>query len=610
MAFHTLNYAIFFAAALIVAWALARRNMLRLTVLLVASWFFYMNSMLGVEDDFYRLIVSGTDWLGLPAPPPGAHYILLILFSTVVDYFCGHGISIAQSPLKKKLLLSISLVSNLGLLGLFKYYNFFVESMQLGLANAGLPALPLNLLNTALPVGISFYTFQTMAYSIDIYRGHQKPIRNFVKFALFVSFFPQLVAGPIVLAKELVPQLETRARLTSAQVSDGVWLIMKGLIKKLAIADFLALNLIDRVYDKPEVFTSGEVMLALFAYSMQIYCDFSGYTDMAIGSAKLFGYELPENFDRPYQAESVARFWRRWHMTLSRWVREYIYFPLGGTHKGEARAYFNIMAALVIMGLWHGANWTFFWYGVIHGAMVGINRYHNQKRKRLGLEYSLTGWRWAWRVAAALSFVTLARILFRSQNLDQAWAVTAQLLHPVLAIDVSSPWQQLTQLGVGGLFSAGGLQAIGTWLAPLGTVFWYSSVILMASVVITLLPFVQIRFLMRLFSKGGEKDGDRALWMKASGWALLASLLLLGLAAPAWSDLEGLFTFGHLHWKIWLVLCLSYAIHWTPRSWVTSSGLSFRRLPGVVQGAILAVVLAWMVHLSNTQPVPFIYFQF
>ncbi|MFT7624292.1 MAG: alginate O-acetyltransferase complex protein AlgI, partial [Myxococcota bacterium] len=359
----------------------------------------------------------------------------------------------------------------------------------------------LPLLKLMLPVGISFYTFQTMAYSIDVYRGTQEPIRNFVKFALFVSFFPQLVAGPIVLAKHIVPQFELRPKVTAAQVSDGIFLIMKGLVKKLAIADFLALNIIDRVYDNPGVYSSGEVLLGLFAYSMQIYCDFSGYTDMAIGSAKMFGYELPENFDRPYQAESVAKFWRRWHITLSTWVRHYIYFPLGGTHKGELRAYFNIMAALVIMGLWHGASWTFFWYGVIHGVVVGVNRYHNQKRRRLGTPYVLRGFKLIWRVALALTFVTLARILFRGEDMAQCWRVTDQLL--------------------------------------------------------------------------------------GTNW-----------------------TFHHIHWKIWLVMGLSYGIHWSPKRWVTQAGLLFRTLPGVAQGALMAVVLGWMVHLSNTQPVPFIYFQF
>ena len=481
MAFHTLSFAIFLVAVLALTWTLARHHMLRLTILLGASWFFYMNSK--------------------------PEYILLILGSTVVDYFCGLNIWKARERGDRrtmKVLLGLSLTSNLGLLGTFKYYDFFLDSLAVVLEKVGVigPCADLPFLQVALPVGISFYTFQTMAYSIDVYRGQQEPIRNFIDFALFVSFFPQLVAGPIVLANQLVPQFESKPKITRRQVSEGVWLVMKGLVKKVAIADFLAVNLVDRMYAEPSRYTSPEVLLALFAYSMQIYCDFSGYTDLARGTAKFFGYELPENFDRPYQAESVAKFWRRWHITLSTWVRHYIYFPLGGTKKGETRAYLNIMAALVIMGIWHGANWTFFWYGVIHGLMVGINRYHNQRRARLGLPYDLTGFKLAWRVLAAFTFVTLARILFRAQDLTQAWTVTDALL-----------------------------------------------------------------------------------------------------AADAWH-------FGHIHWGIWVVMGLSFLIHWTPRTWVTTMGQRFMALKASEQGVVFAAVLVWIAYQASSQDVPFIYFDF
>ena len=477
MAFNTLNYSLFLVAILMVTWSLARFQMLRLTILLLASYFFYMCSK--------------------------PIYILLIMGSTCVDYFCGKYIYQSQSKGIRKFLLATSLFSNLGLLATFKYYDFFALSIQQLLHNVGwLPVeSTIPLLQVMLPVGISFYTFQTMAYTIDIYRGNQVPIESPIKFALFVSFFPQLVAGPIVHARELVPQLEKAPQVTSKQVSDGVFLMMKGLIKKVAIADWLTLNLVDRVYDNPDVFSSGEVMIALYAYSMQIYCDFSGYTDLAIGSGKMFGYELPENFNRPYMGTSVAKFWRRWHMTLSRWVREYIYFPLGGTHKGETRAYLNIMIALVVMGLWHGANWTFFWYGVIHGMVVGVNRYHNQKRKRLGLPNEFHGFALIWRIFLAFQFVTIARILFRAPSMENAWTIT---------------------------------QSLFTW---------------------------------------------------------------------DWS-------FGHIHWKIWAVLFVSYAIHWSPKHFVSDARDRFSDLPAVVQGIILAVIGGWMVHLSNVQPVPFIYFQF
>ena len=411
MAFNSLNYALFFTLVLLVTWSLARLHMLRLFILVAASCFSYMCS---------RKI-----------------YILLVAIPTVVDYFVAFAIHAAESRQRKKAWLALSMTMNLGLLGAFKYYDFFVQSIAEGLAalhlvsaNASLP-----LLEVALPVGISFYTFQTMAYVIDVYRGTQVPIRDFVKFALLITFFPHFVAGPIVLARELVPQFDRPARITVQQVGDGVFLILRGLVKKVAIADYLGRHLVDPVYSKPYNFSALEVLLALVAYSMQIYGDFSGYTDIARGSAKLLGYELPENFDRPYLAQSVAHFWRRWHMTLSRWVREYIYFPLGGTHKGQVRAYLNIMITLVIMGLWHGAKWTFFWYGVIHGILVAVNRWSNQRRVRQGLSDEVHGVSLVWRIAATFTFVTLARILFRSQSLAHAWAVTKRLLHGDWAIE-------------------------------------------------------------------------------------------------------------------------------------------------------------------------------
>ena len=477
MAFNSLSYAIFLVVAFILSWGLARFRMLRLTMLLLASWFFYMNAK--------------------------AVYILLILGSTLVDYTCGIQIAEAKSKARKKLFLTLSLVTNLGLLGTFKYYDFFLDSIRTVLVSMGWfdESATFPFLRAALPVGISFYTFQTMAYSIDIFRGDQKPIRNFVKFALFVSFFPQLVAGPIVLASHLIPQFERPPQLTRRQLSEGIFLTIKGLIKKVAIADFLGINLVDRIYARTGDFTSAEVLLGLFAYSMQIYCDFSGYTDLARGSGKFFGYELPINFQRPYQAESVAKFWRRWHMTLSLWVRHYIYFPLGGTRKGDTRAYINIMVVLIVMGLWHGANWTFFWYGVFHGFVVCVNRYHNQRRVRLKLAYDLTGWNLIWRVAFAFLFVSVARVLFRGQNLDEAWRVFIALFGPDWGLD-------------------------------------------------------------------------------------------------------------HIHWKIWLVLAVSFAVHWSPKRWVDQAGQVFVAAPWPLQGIALGIMTWWMVYLSNTQPVPFIYFAF
>ena len=405
MPFNSLDYAIFLAATLTISWVLARHQLFRLTFLLLASYFFYMSAM--------------------------KIYVLLVLGSTVVDYFCGLAIHGSTSEAKRKAFLGLSLTTNLGLLGTFKYFDFFSKNVSdLFHFLAIMPdTVALPLLQVALPVGISFYTFQTMAYTIDVYRGLQQPIQNPIKFALFVTYFPQLVAGPIVLANHLVPQFNRRPGLTSQQVGEGLFRIIKGLTKKVVIADWLALNLIDRVYDAPHAFTSGEITVALWAYSMQIYCDFSGYSDIAIGSAKLFGYELPENFDRPYLSVNVAEFWRRWHMTLSRWIRDYLYFPLGGTRKGELRTYANIFLVLLIMGFWHGANWTFFWYGVIHAVAVCINRYQRVRFKQAGIRPRWSAWQQVWRIFITFQFLSFARILFRSQSMDQAWRVTKAFLN-------------------------------------------------------------------------------------------------------------------------------------------------------------------------------------
>ncbi|MGB0680856.1 MAG: MBOAT family O-acyltransferase, partial [Polyangiales bacterium] len=366
-----------------------------------------------------------------------------------------------------RLWLGLSLMSNLGLLFTFKYFNFAAEVLTQTLALGGWQ-LSLPTLQALLPVGISFYTFQTLSYTIDVYRGRLEPTRNLLHFAVFVIFFPQLVAGPIVRASEFLPQLRARARLATGQVSGGLFLIATGLVKKVAIADYLSVNLVDRVFDQPEGYTAVEVVLALYAFTLQIYCDFSGYTDVARGTAQLLGFRLPENFDRPYQATNPAEFWRRWHMTLSSWLRDYLYFPLGGSRCGPLRAYFNLWLTLFLIGIWHGASWTFVIYGLLQAGAMVLHRFvHRQVSawrvrrsarvapalaaassadpfaslfRRLGFRFGegaasasrLSAWwsAWGWRglkVVACLQFVVFSRILFRAQSLDNAEAVTARL---------------------------------------------------------------------------------------------------------------------------------------------------------------------------------------
>jgi len=473
MLFHSLEYILFLLLVLAGFWALSRAHRLRVLFVFLASCRFYMA------------------W--------NPKYIALILFTTVLDYSVARLIHRSGSPRARKGWLAVSVIGNLSVLGLFKYFNFFASAVHDTLAFVGL-SVPLAYLDVLLPVGISFYTFQSMSYTMDVYRRTIEPERRFFHYALYLTFFPQLVAGPIVRARDFLPQLEQPPHLTDGMVGEGLFLILRGLVKKVAVADFLALNLVDRVFDNPAAFTSLEVLVALYAYTMQIYCDFSGYTDVARGSGLLMGFRLPENFDRPYQAASPAEFWRRWHMTLSSWLRDYVYFPLGGSRGSPARTYFNLWLTLFLIGLWHGAGWTFVVYGALHGAAMVLHRYF-YKRSGRTKDTRDPAWLHLLKVAGTFHFCVLSRILFRSADLDTAREVTAQLL------------------------------------------------------------------------QGGTSVAQVSVW-------------------------------------IWLLLAVTYAIHWTPKGWMDGVSRLFVRLPAPAQGVVAAGVAAALMRIGASQAVPYIYFQF
>jgi D-alanyl-lipoteichoic acid acyltransferase DltB (MBOAT superfamily) len=395
MLFQSADYFLFLTIAVAAFWLLARHHRVRVALLFVLSCAFYM------------------------AWKP--EYIVLILGSTLLDFAAGNRIHTSEGKVERKLWLAASLSGNLGLLFAFKYYNFFaLELSQTIEWMGGSASLPL--LEAALPVGISFYTFQTLSYTIDIYRGKLEPTRDLFEFAAFVTYFPQLVAGPIVRASELLPQLSRPPSVDSDRISQGLFLILTGLVKKVALADYLALNCVDRMFDQPELFSGVEVVVALYAFTMQLYLDFSGYTDVARGSAMLMGFELPANFDRPYQATNPADFWRRWHMTLSRWLRDYLYFPLGGSRVGPVRAYFNLGLTMFLVGIWHGwwGNFeVFFWYALLQTfAMVGhrfVYRFFGRSRDAVDAPHIT-----ALKVFANLQFVVFSRILFRASSMENA----------------------------------------------------------------------------------------------------------------------------------------------------------------------------------------------
>lgn len=344
--------------------------------------------------------------------------IVLILFTTAVSYFAGIIIEKTEKKSIKKLCVVISLVACLGVLLFFKYYNFLAGSLGWALMEITGNTYDFTL-NLVLPVGISFYTFQTLSYVIDVYRGNEKAERNFPLFALYVTFFPQLVAGPIERPGNLIPQLREKNALTADNVRIGLQKMAVGFFKKIVVADLLA-EYVNSVFNNPTEATGFGVVIAAALFSVQIYCDFSGYTDIAIGCARVMGIKLMKNFDRPYTAKTVKEFWARWHISLSTWFRDYLYFPLGGSRCSKPRHMFNLFMVFFVSGLWHGANWTFIIWGLIHAAYRIIGELTYKKREEFWAKIHVdTGSTWFGIIRRILTFilVAFAFIFFRANSL-------------------------------------------------------------------------------------------------------------------------------------------------------------------------------------------------
>ncbi len=341
---------------------------------------------------------------------------------------------------RRSALLATAVALNLGVLGFFKYYGFFLDSAAHIVPDRDLPVLDI-----VLPVGISFFTFQALSYVIDVHRREIEPA-SLLDVSVYLSFFPQLVAGPIVRASEFLPQLKA-PRPHRVAAGEAAWMIGRGLMKKVVIATYLAESVVDPVFDAPNAATTGETFLAMYAYAIQIYADFSGYTDIAIGIALLLGFRFPKNFDNPYRSLSIQEFWRRWHMTLSRWLRDYLYIPLGGNRGGSIATYRNLMLTMVLGGLWHGASWTFVVWGLVHGMALAAERLWTDVRSRRTLSQhssqtdALAPLRWF----ATFNVVCLAWVLFRAENFDLAMEFFARLIAfdtsgATLDVSVAGPW--------------------------------------------------------------------------------------------------------------------------------------------------------------------------
>ncbi len=350
-------------------------------------------------------------------------FLCLILVSTIVDYSIGLQLTKTLNLTRRRFFLISSLVVNLGILFFFKYFNFFISSFQVILT-------PLNLnvstLNIILPVGISFYTFQTLSYTIDVYNKKIEPCTSLLDFAVFVAFFPQLVAGPIVRASHFLPQLRQYVPLTKTNFLEGSRIFVIGMFKKVFVADRLAM-FIDPVISNAAAFDGATLWLAMFAYSIQIYCDFSGYSDMAIGISRIMGYDLNINFNFPYIAKSIGDFWRRWHISLSTWIRDYLYIPMGGNRKGQRRTYINTFVAMALCGLWHGAAWTFVFWGIWHGFALIVHRYwQNIKMEKAvlfqGIQFPrIANW------GLTMTVVLTGWVFFRAQDFSQAMLILQKM---------------------------------------------------------------------------------------------------------------------------------------------------------------------------------------
>lgn len=393
MLFNSFEFLIFFPLVVGLYFAIPQR--FRWMFLLAASYYFYMA------------------WK--------AEYVLLIMASTIIDYYAALRMGATPEKSKRKKYLVLSAIANLGLLFSFKYFNFFSDATREILANANIfydsPALSI-----LLPVGISFYTFQTLSYTIDVYRGVRIPERHLGIFALYVSFFPQLVAGPIERSTRLLPQFRQAKTFDIERVLSGLRLMLWGFFKKLVIADRLAVY-VNEVYNNPGDYTGAPVILATYFFAFQIYCDFSGYSDIAIGAARVMGYDLMENFRRPYFAKSIGEFWKRWHISLSTWFKDYLYISLGGNRVSRWRWYYNVLIVFLLSGLWHGANWTFLTWGGLHGIYLILSHRTARVRERLcqltGLS-ALPEFHKFIKVFVTFHLVLLAWVFFRSNSVSDA----------------------------------------------------------------------------------------------------------------------------------------------------------------------------------------------
>jgi alginate O-acetyltransferase complex protein AlgI len=558
-------------------------------------------------------VVSCLFYHAWAAAMPGPYrYLLALLLGTIIlDYYLAIWIENASSPAARKALVVVSLCSNLGILCFFKYTNFFTQDVL------HLPVRPLHLI---LPAGISFHTFQSLSYTIDVYRKQLKATRSPIQFATFVLFFPQLVAGPIVRAQDLLPQLAELPALQLEKATQGLFRVVVGLFKKIALADTLALAIVDRVFDAPTHFSGLEVLVGVYAYALQIYLDFSAYSDIAIGSAAILGFDLPENFRTPYRSANLQEFWRRWHISLSTWLRDYLYITLGGNRGAPWRTYVNLALTMILGGLWHGASWAFIVWGALHGFGLAITRFFQRKR---GETASAVTSIFTWCVAVAAAGVavevyalpsttgTWPRLVLAWLTLTPLWAVLTAWLgddttvpparEPRRAVRVEVLRWAMVAAGCAFLAS---LQWGEQWMwIPLAGLTWACG--LAADV---------------------AADTPRRAELIALGRRALAVVLVFNYVCLAWvffrassfdTALDVLrqiaaaeLDHANLVPIVTAALAVGFLCHFFPDGSFRWLRDRFCALPAPVQGLVLAAAALVLRELAHTKIVPFIYFQF
>ncbi|MBX2971945.1 MAG: MBOAT family protein [Flavobacteriales bacterium] len=407
MLFNSIDFAVFLPIVFVLYWALRGRTRWQNAFLILSGSVFY----------------GWWDW----------RYLGLLYFTAGTDYLVALGLQRTTAEGRRKGLLAISLIANLGLLGFFKYYDFFITSFHSAFTVLGLP-FNMRTLNLVLPVGISFYTFQSLSYTIDVYRRQLEATRHPVTFFAFVSFFPQMLAGPIERARHMIPQFEKARIFDIAMARDGLRQMLWGLFKKIVVADNCA-QVVNHFYAAPEQHGGATLLLATVLFAFQIYGDFSGYSDIAIGSARLFGLELMRNFAFPYFSRDIAEFWRRWHISLNTWFRDYLYIPLGGSKGSKAMVVRNTMIIFLVSGFWHGANWTFISWGAINAIFflpLVLMANHKRMSGTVAEGRALPTARELWQMLVTFAMACFAWIFFRAQDMDQAWTVIGRILSPSL----------------------------------------------------------------------------------------------------------------------------------------------------------------------------------